>query len=57
MKPLRGKKSEFGAVEKDHFNRRERKVYAKYAKLKHCIYVLCDLSESRLLSGLCGLCG
>jgi hypothetical protein len=37
-----------GGVEKDHFNRRERKVDAKNAELKHCVYVLCDLSEKPL---------
>jgi hypothetical protein len=40
-----------GGVEKDYFNRRALKVVAKATKLKHCKYVLCDLSEIPIAIG------
>jgi hypothetical protein len=36
---------EIRGVEKDHFNRRALKVFAKDTKLNHYKYVLCDLGE------------
>ena len=36
------------AVEKDLLNRKERKIVAKNAKLKHCVCALCDLCEKPL---------